>query len=715
MRQLTAYASYLDNLGAPLVGRARFYNMDGSEAVVYSLDNATEAYEEIGAMVFTNSSGQLEPQVFLADHDYLVVFDKYVGHARMTEDTDAESWDEQGSAVDRYNTLGITLEGNSVRCVATMADLRKTVAVEGDNPEVVLLLGYYESGDKEPVYYQWNSTSVASPDGGSVVKVTSPMTDLGRWEMVGCPRYLDVRHFGAFPLQGVEEDGQQNYAIGLANDYAHANGCGLYFDATPTAAYYGISGLTLYDVDSNPDARLFAKTGEAASINGIVSVHLATYTGFTGRIDLVDDEVRTSWSEESVYGRFMPTYKLVVDSSIDYGAAVEFQDLRVDILANPGDNVAFNNCSISSIGAITGLLTLKNCELKTEWFVDNYDWDDLVLQGNTILLKNCKDADTYILLKNKQSEVDYGDLGEQEVHDAAFGAGALVENCRGNATLAGDAELHNVNLTLDSVEVNASLNCVDSWLTFDSVPQLVDLSVRRGSITGTNSTIVDGALRLESVTVACPLWVNGGTPTLFDCDITEDITQVAKVDGAYHYIDGQMSCCRLFARHVLKTLSSPGYTRVRFIWKNNHGNVSSPIDLTDIASKVENAAQGYVYVDNTGLFVPTRAVQMATSFTATAPGGHGWVATPNFNAQDVSLFVIGSRVVRSANHFVTGYANLGKEEGTATLFVTTTTGTLSPSDYGTNILMAPLNDGTNDMYDVADGGYGTFWADLEVL
>ena len=240
MRQLTAYASYLDNLGAPLVGRARFFNMDGSEAVVYSLDNATQAYVSIGSSVFTNSSGQLVPQVFLDNHDYIVVFDKYIGHGTMSEDDEQESWEEQGSAIDKYNTLGIVLEGDSIRAIGTISELRETTGIE--DGEVIMLLGYNSVGDKPEVNYVWNANSDEPDNAGSVIG-SEPR---GRWELVPIDGRLDVRHFGAFPLDRVVLNATQRYRVQAANAYARDNGLGIYFPASDTACYYDITHLVAF-------------------------------------------------------------------------------------------------------------------------------------------------------------------------------------------------------------------------------------------------------------------------------------------------------------------------------------------------------------------------------------------------------------------------------------------------------------------------------------
>jgi len=354
MRQLTAYASYLDNLGAPLVGRARFYNLDDSPAVVYGLDNAHQHYVELGHIVYTNSSGQLVPQVFLDDHDYLVVFDKYIGGGTMAEDDDQESWQEMGSAVDNYNTVGISLEGNALRTVSTISELRHLhPVVSDDHDETVTLLGYYEIDDKPSINYHWNQYSNDDDNGGSVIKVAD--IAIGRWELVECPRYLDVRHFGGFGLNNPEASPNQRYFIQLAAAYALSNNCGLYFHGTPTNAYYDITGLELHDVDSSAMAMVFAvlDDGDSATdvkariygVKNILCSSISSQLSNQGAIELIDDVLKTSYAPE--YNAILNPKVLIIDSPFN-SQNKTFENIIVKCLRDISSESGwtFNNCIV---------------------------------------------------------------------------------------------------------------------------------------------------------------------------------------------------------------------------------------------------------------------------------------------------------------------------------------------------------------------------------
>lgn len=623
MRQLTAYASYLDNLGTPLVGRARFFNMDGSEAVVYSLDNATQAYVQIGSSVFTNSSGQLVPQVFLDDHDYIVVFDKYIGAGTMAEDDDPESWAEQGSAVDRYNTLGVVLEGDSIRSVSTISELRSTRYVGEGSTEVVQLLGYNSPGDKPVVYYKWNPSNSDADDGGSVIKVTD--VAVGRWVLVECPEYLDVRHFGAFPLQSSVENPIQRYAIQNAGLYAHYNDCGLYFTATDTAAYYDVSSLILHDVNCNPGAKLFSRTpaenesasASKATIHGIVNVHCGGTTH--GQIELVDTVVRSSWEGDYGYAILSPTETLIIDSTLRTGNRT-WTGIKVQMETYGGEYMVFDNCIITSNGAITDGITIKNCELHSDWFASGYTWSNLLSIGNKILLQNCDSADTYIKLKNLQSELDYGDLGEQVLNNASIAAGGIIENCSGTVTLQGDVEIHNATLTVNVASSPSDLNCIDCWLTFGS-STVKGLTVQRGAIYGTSLSAI-GNVSLTDVNVDVPLSVLGGHLDLRNCEIDEAIDHVGNP-----VVENVVNCT--FNAQLSIRGGSPGAV-VTAVWTDNLGNVSEPISLDRTNLDSDDSAHDYIYKGNRGTFV------MSNKVLCTVETGSYTEGTPNRLYQPVS-------------------------------------------------------------------------------
>ena len=673
MRQLTAYASYLDNLGAPLVGRARFFNMDGSEAVVYSLDNATNLYVQIGSSVFTNSSGQLVPQVFLDNHDYIVVFDKYVGAGTMAEDDDPESWAEQGSAVDRYNTLGVVLDGDSVRSINTVAELKVTQAIDIAGGEIVMLLGYNVQGDKPVIFYRWNASSTKVDNGGSVIKVND--VSVGRWELVECPEYLDVRHFGAFPLEASVVDPMQRYAIQQAGKFAHDNNCGLYFPASDTAIYYDITGLTLHDVDSNPAARVFGKTPEPgddplntkATIHDIVSIHCGGSTH--GLIELVAPTVRSSWEGDYGYAILSPTETLVIDSMLRTGNRT-WTGIKVQMETYGGPYMVFDDCLITSNGAITGGITIKNCELHSDWFSDSYLWSNLISIGNAILLWNCDSADTYIKIKNRQLEVNYGDLGEQELHGAQLADGALVENCSGTVTLAGSADIRNASLTITASSSPSNLNCTDAWLTFDTAT-FNNVSINRGSLAGNQLNTI-GTTILQDVDIEMPLNVLGGRLVCRSCRIDANISHVGS--PVVEEFIGNIFNATLNIRG-----GSVGAV-VNATWTNNHGNVANPIVIDRTNFDTVDSNHTYVYKNNSGTMEMTATVNIliynTTGYQPGTPntvycltsgglaynlwglteyendGGGNYVENPNKYVCKIKLFTIGTTAIRKTIRIV---------------------------------------------------------------
>lgn len=559
MRQLTAFASYFDNLGALLNGRARFYNSDGSPAVVYAWDNAQQRFVENGSIVFTNSSGQLEPQVFLGNHDYLIVFDKYVGNARMTEDDDSESWEEQGSAIDKYNTIGIELSGGAIRAVSTIADLRQTPGL--DTYEVIELMGYYDSGDKPIIYYKWNPFISGDDNGGSIIKVDDVAA--GRWELVSCPEYLDVRHFGAFPMQGIEENADQRYDLTNAYTYAHSQGCGVYFWADATNAYYDISGANLIKVDSHPLARLFCVENiSGTSISDIKEVHLVgqEYGELaTGEITLQGEVVRTSWGEETDWVVFDPSVKLIMDAGIST-TNKDWEGIEVEILSYTSGCV-FTDCLITSNGKIDQPVTIADCEIKQEWFADDYNWGNLTSYQNDVRFKNFKDANVYVIVKNKQNEADYGDLEGKTISNIVLLADCSLENAVfSTVALQGSSNLKNVSGEIVLQGASVSHEWVDCRLEVTAFAgSISSFSLLRGLFKSSLTITISGDASFDGVKIESLVSVRGKL-SMQDCKVSEDMQ-------AYNL---QMSTCDVSAK-------------VSIIWYNGNlvGDVQCNRFLTD--------------------------------------------------------------------------------------------------------------------------------------
>ena len=607
MRPLTPFASYHDNAGLLLVGRVRFCNLDSSPAEVFAEDGTTS----LGSSVFTDSSGRLVHQPFLADHHYLIYFDKYVGHATMTEDDDPESWEEQGSAIDRYNTIGIETDGETVTPIATINALRHTdpeTVSEFDGVRVANLLGYYVVGDKPSIYYAWNPTLTDADDGGSVIKVADIAT--GRWVLKECPVRLDVRHFGAFPESSDSAHLTQRYAIQKAGGFARSHGCGIYFHADAFSVFYDITGLTIHDVDCNPAARLYS-TDTKAYIVGIEQIFLGG--SGTGRVELIAPTVRTSWENEYHYADLNPSEKLIVDAPL-YGVPRQWSGIIVEMGVYCGPNMTFDNCDIVSRGVISGNITLKNIDIKTEWFADGYSWTDLSMINCTVRLRNCKDATTYVTLKNKISEADYGDLGEQTVTGVTLLAGCVVENAYFvNVTIQGATELHNVTGTvLTDANSLPQLNAVDCWLTFADASDftVTGLTLNRGAISASNKMFVTAenptsaapiVVTIKDAEINCEMEVSYAQLHLERNIVNYDILHVGQMNSISEVIVGNTFNAQLKISNFQETGLPPAGV-VHAVWKDNIGNVSDPLVIDHAKIKTTDSEHGYVYEGNTGTF-----------------------------------------------------------------------------------------------------------------
>jgi hypothetical protein len=151
MRQFDNKNSWLDLDGKPLAGRVKFCKLHTTE-----LENI---YDNQGNLsdnpIFTNTIGQLNWQVFLADNkDYTIRFEKYIGNGDMTEDED--NWLFQYSCDNLWDIYGINVDSTTFQLVNNISDLRaldpNTITTR-DNRKVVILGGYNTIGDKPQVMY----------------------------------------------------------------------------------------------------------------------------------------------------------------------------------------------------------------------------------------------------------------------------------------------------------------------------------------------------------------------------------------------------------------------------------------------------------------------------------------------------------------------------------------------------------------------------------
>lgn len=405
MRQFDTYQSYLDNLGDPLVGRLRFRKLDGSPAVIYD-ENGTP----LSNPILTDASGRTEKQVFLDDHDYMVYFDKYVGGSVMTDDVEDIAWEECGSAINLYNTVGINVnvEGGS-QAVSTVAELKSLDPAT--NSHYITLNGYYKEGDKPAVSYVWMENSTRYADGGSVI--SSNKSSKGRWVLIPSFQYVDVRHFGAFPSSVSDASVEQRYAIQKADAYANRIGCPIYFTADDEEFYYDVSGLTMSNIESSEKARLFTTGGYNVVLNDVKQVYCSGNVSEEGTGEMTVRGKSLSASFNAAMNNTVvlePEEELVLDK--DYVLrSVAFSNVRVDVQVDQSSG-AFENCTFSGTGKFLAekILFFKDCEIHESMFED-FDPDYLELDGCYSSIYEWKDLYKYVrfMVATGKSEIDlYG-------------------------------------------------------------------------------------------------------------------------------------------------------------------------------------------------------------------------------------------------------------------------------------------------------------------
>lgn len=512
MRAFDNWNSYLDNDRNLLHGKIRFCRKGTTDNVAI-FDNSGET--EIANPQPTDMLGRTERQVFV-EGDVTAYFYKYIGTGQMNElpgeDYDPSRWAYQYSSDDTVPVSSIDISSDTVPGVVNMTALRSTdpaTVPEVGGRRMMWLYGYYEAGDTSPVLYIWDEACQASDDGGATIQANST-PGLGRWRLATREIHFDVRHFGVFPIDD-KYSTDFSYTSQLTN-------CGLYLDAEGLDAWFpGINGDMGYymfdgsntfsikgDIYVSDAVRFQCKTGTTGTT--IVCHELYKDSKFlfdssvhTGSAALTCDHINISWVGGNCTGNARVGW--VIDDS-SFTRTITGKE--VHFLVNGSPSLRLDNCQITSNKVITGQIYIANSVLKTEFFADDYNWSYLTSVGNTILLQNCKDANTYILLKTKQGESNYGDLGEQSINADVL-PGGTIENCYGTIRVAdrqGNLEFHNVSLQVTGLKSYHTINAVDSWFTFGEATVLGSIQLRRGSLAGVSLQVLDDS-SIENADIEC--------------------------------------------------------------------------------------------------------------------------------------------------------------------------------------------------------------------
>lgn len=588
------WANILDEKGKLLVGRITFFEANTTDKKnIYGTDGVTVLPNPI----YTDGFGKTMNQVLLEDSDYTIRFERYIGNGNMETDPSESAWMNYKTVLSKNGDFTNIISGSNIVSVKSVDELKAISNMQ--DGDVVQLIGYFNAGDSgEPRLYIWHSTGNVNDDGGVTIKSIS--TNTGYWRMVIPGTYIDVRWYGDLPDTAANPEnpksnlGQRAKAAQAANIYRKD----LYFPCSTSNTY----GFYIFDgsntVSVNKDiicdngVRFVVRTGTTGTSIQCHELQKCDRYLFVapssdvqiGHYALTADWIKASWLRGWVEASGAREGYILDEMNLP----LQFSNTKIKIENSPMSGTVMNNCQVlEGHKVITNAITMQNMTIKTEWFADDYSWSNLTISGCKILLENCKDANTYILLKNKQLESDYGDLGEQSIN-AQVRAGGTIENCYGTVTFIshGNTEFHNATLTVNGVNQNDTLNAVDTWLTFGSDTVLSGISLRRGSISGTANglQLLNDSL-LDNVDINCPIVSLGtkltirnsniyahlrGTDTVLinnqiysEVEQTDDngIVNVLCTGNMFHIGNG------IAARHFINAATDN--SMVKGIWSNN--------------------------------------------------------------------------------------------------------------------------------------------------
>ena len=520
---------YFDLNGKPLHGCAQFNLKDGSTpAQIFDSD-----YTPISNPQLLDAYGKTGQQVFV-NADVRAFFYQYVGEGPMAsyiEENGIDVSDEatwrllytvESAAIDERSVSGESSMG--IPDVATLRTIDPTEVPEIYGTKIVCLQGYYECGDCEPVWYVWDEQSMLNDDNGSVIQSSEALT--GRWILVQPTEHCDSRHFGIFPQDSVDAEIDHSTRITQLLNYCNSHSIRPYFNGSqgyPYFIYTNVSYNSRNPIDVSNDT-VFVDKGTRNVFYGEWGGNPYFYNAKT----VVDSvTVRNSWHFMG-YGPDTVTY--IVDSDAD---PVLLNGISVKLEVSPASGSQFVDCEIESNEKITRNVVMQDLTIKTDWFADGYNWANLQLYDCNVLLGNCKDADTYVILKNKQNDSHYGDIGEQTLHGSTLLANCIIENgAFENVTLSGATELHNISGTITVPGTPTDINAIDCWLTIANSADCVvnTFALRRGAVAAGVQVQVLSALLLDNCDVNAQFYTAGIEPQFIGCSVYSDqvVTRLCK-------------------------------------------------------------------------------------------------------------------------------------------------------------------------------------------
>lgn len=629
MRALDNWQPWYDDTGAPFYGRMTFYKLHTTDLEEIYNSDGTVALDN---PILTSHYGITSQQVFLADEDYTIVMEKYIGPGEMvSDDPDTGHWAQIRVFDNLAPSASSSVPGGSgvVVNAGTMSDLRN---IDGNPSEnlFAMLLGYYENGDMPPQYYKlvYNSDPGLVDDGGSMIRPSGSTNTV--WKLVP-QENIDCRIFGVFPTQAISEVNAYSSQLRNCFSYADTIGKDVYMPRVyESISYYWLDGGTYQlgqKVHIDAGARVIGKpaTNSVFTVDEIecFGQDLFYSHGSYGGITINCPVVYSRWISPFVSTWMGTVRKVILDGYTSTASYVIFRNCEIEIQKNiSGKDIRFDNCTISGNGKLVSCtVSMKDCGYISDSYISSSSVINN-LTGNDIVLQNMSTADKYIAWKNMQNEHDYGDIGEQTLHNASIYAPCVLENGTGTCTVAGtsgtgDIELHNFSGTISGDFTSVSFNMLDSWVTFNNTAtngNTKSVSIRRGNISGSALTLLNSSY-FEDATIGCILTtpskavfkrcdINAAITSfeidVIDCKISSMITTIPEVTNNTVTFRFEENTFEVGGHHMV-TGTNAGVTIVNGFWVNNL-NLSGQhfVTLNRDVLDADDTHHSYLYSGNTG-------------------------------------------------------------------------------------------------------------------
>ena len=569
MRNFDNWNRYLDNANKPLRGCVMFNVKDGNTvAPIYDGDGTP-----LDNPILTDEFGRTEHQVFI-DTDVVAYFYKYIGTGSYTsyrsQDiniNDDTLWSLQYTS-ENINDVLKHITSDSAMCVGTIADLRNldiTNVPDVCGEKVITLLGYNSIGDKEAVNYVWNPSLEDNDDNGSIIQ--GPELT-GRWVLVKPTEHCDSRHFGIFPQNTTNFNGD---TARMNQWIAYCNSVNLrpYFSANGDYKYYKYNNLsfTIPFVDiaknviflDNGTSNIWTTefNGDPYFYNHATNINAKTVKSSWGAYTFINPEHVII---DDVDNLFQLVYSnCTVDLNVSTDKIFSFTNCTVNLNKNLHSISGFVNCIINSKNKITAGCYFTNCKLTEDMF---YGSPNIHVDGNCIADFNDFEHKElmWLRIKEQQQQVNYdweGKLTQQNPWEGVIDTDRWLlnykstnvnavlkesdnphtyffENCAGSITLQGKAA--NIYVFKNS-EMNVkfangynegcSIRVQDSTInvTQDRI-RVANLNGQNGTISGSGSFDADYAYLYNTV-MAVPVYC--GYADVKDSNISNTI-QVYGID-----------------------------------------------------------------------------------------------------------------------------------------------------------------------------------------